>query len=131
MPRFREGRARLADILIIDDDESIRQLVAVHLEDAGYTVRHAADGVEGLDKAAQAVLDLIILDINMPVMDGTHVMKVLRADATMDKISVIALSAMSAPEMRDDMHGLGCEAYVSKPINFAVLLSNVDRLIAG
>ena len=119
----------MADILIIDDDEHIRQLVAVYLQDAGHTVRHAANGQQGLDMAAGAVPDLILLDINMPVMDGTQVMKALRAKMPTAKTPVIALSGISAPEMRDDMHGLGCSAYVSKPINFTVLLSTVGSLI--
>ena len=119
----------MADILIIDDDEPIRKLVAVYLQDAGHTVRHAANGQQGLDMAAGAVPDLILLDINMPVMDGTQVMIALRAEMATAKTPVIALSGMSAPEMRDDMHGLGCNAYVSKPINFTVLLSTVGSLI--
>jgi len=119
----------LADILIIDDDEPIRQLVAVSLQDAGHTVRHAENGQQGLDMAAGEVPGLIILDINMPVMDGTQVVKALRAQTATAKTPVIALSGMSAPEMRDDMHRLGCDAYVSKPIHFTVLLSHVARLI--
>lgn len=121
----------MADVLIIDDDEQIRKLVAVYLEDAGHVVRHAENGRKGLDMVEQAVPDLIILDINMPVMDGTHVMKALRVYPPTVKVPVIALSAVSVPEMRDDMHAMGCDAYVVKPIDISVLLAKVSSLLGG
>ncbi|MFC1673662.1 response regulator [Pseudomonadota bacterium] len=118
----------MADILIIDDDADIRQLVAIHLEGEGHTVRHAENGRGGIEEADKMRPDLIILDINMPVMDGTQVMKALRAADDTANVPVIALSAVAVPEMRDDMHALGCDAYVSKPIDFPVLLAHVTKL---
>ncbi|HEY9163407.1 MAG TPA: response regulator [Magnetovibrio sp.] len=118
----------MADILIIEDDAAIRALVGVHLEKAGHRVTEAENGQVGVDMAQADVPDLILLDINMPVMDGTRVMKALRsADATRT-VPVIALSAVSMPEMRDDMHQLGCNAYVSKPIQFDLLMGHIDKL---
>lgn len=118
----------MADILIIEDDAAIRALVGVHLEKAGHRVTEAENGQIGVDLAQANVPDLILLDINMPVMDGTRVMKALRgADATRT-VPVIALSAVSMPEMRDDMHLLGCDAYVSKPIQFDLLMGHIDNL---
>lgn len=118
----------MTDILIIDDDAAIRQLVAAHLESAGHRVRHAENGKIGIEEASKAHPDLIILDINMPVMDGTQVMKALRAADATANVPVIALSAVAVPEMRDDMHHLGCDAYVSKPIDFPILLAKIAAL---
>lgn len=122
---------RLANILIIDDDEQIRKLVALYLEDAGHVVRHAENGRTGLEMVEQGVPDLILLDINMPVMDGTQVMKALRVYPPTVNVPVIALSALSVPEMRDDMHEMGCNAYVVKPIEISILLDTVKCLIKG
>lgn len=121
----------MAEILIIDDDADIRQLVAIHLEGEGHSVRHAENGKDGIEEAGKAHPDLIILDINMPVMDGTQVMKALRAADTTANVPVIALSAVAVPEMRDDMHKLGCDAYVSKPIDFPILLAKIATLTDG
>ena len=121
----------MADVLIIDDDKQIRQLVDVYLQEAGHVVSHAENGVKGLDMVEQSVPDLIILDINMPVMDGTHVMKALRVYPPTVNVPVIALSAVSAPEMRDDMHALGCDAFVVKPIDISVLMDKVSSLIGS
>jgi len=121
----------LANILIIDDDKHIRKLAAAYLENAGHVVRHAENGRDGLDMVEQTVPDLIILDINMPVMDGTQVMKALRVYPPTTNVPVIALSAVAAPEMRDDMHKMGCDAYVVKPIDSSILMAKVDSLLGG
>lgn len=120
----------MADILIIEDDGAIRELVKVHLSGAGHDVREAADGQSGVAAALQSPPDLIVLDINMPVMDGTRVMKTLGENDQTRTVPVIALSAMNVPEMRDDMHGLGCAAYVTKPVNFDVFMAHVAELTA-
>jgi len=116
----------MANILIIEDDAAIRALVRVHLEKAAHTVQEAENGQLGIDMAQASVPDLIVLDINMPVMDGTRTMKALRGDAATRAVPVVALSAVTVPEMRDDMHQLGCNAYVSKPINFDILMEHID-----
>lgn len=119
----------MSNILIIDDDADIRNLVSVYIEGEGHSVSHAENGQDGIDTATQSPPDLIILDINMPVMDGTRVMQILRDAPETAKTPVIALSAVAVPEMRDDMHRLGCDAYVVKPIDFDVLMDKVKTLL--
>lgn len=121
----------MADILIVEDDDAIRTLVQIYLVKAGYSVREAENGQIGVDMAQADAPDLVILDVNMPVMDGTRVMKTLRAAPATQSVPVIALSAVTVPEMRDDMHLLGCEAYVSKPIDFDILMTHVSRLLGA
>ena len=118
----------MADILIIEDNEAILDLVKLHLDNAGHAVRAAANGQAGVEQARQNTPDLIILDINMPVMDGTAVMKALSTDERTQAVPVIALTAMSATALRDDMYALGCAAYVTKPINFDALMARVSEL---
>jgi len=119
----------MGNILIIDDDADIRALITTYLENDGHDVRQAENGQDGIDQANQELPGLIILDINMPVMDGTRVMQALRATPGTAKVPVIALSAMATSDMRDDMYQLGCDAYVVKPINFEVLLGQVKTLL--
>jgi len=121
----------MGHILIIDDDPDIRDLLSIHLEGEGHAISHAENGQDGIDQVRQTPPDLIILDINMPVMDGTRVLQTLRGAAESAKTPVIALSAVAVPEMRDDMHRLGCDAYVVKPIDFKVLIGKIDALLAG
>lgn len=119
----------MADILMIEDDTAIRMLVKTYLEQAGHTVREADNGKVGISMAQDEAPALVILDINMPVMDGTQTIKALQAEASTKDIPVIALSAVAVPEMRDDMHLLGCSSYVEKPINFDILMEHTNRLL--
>lgn len=118
----------MSDILLIEDDAAIRELVKVHLLKADHDIREAENGHAGVEMAQAQTPDVIILDINMPVMDGTQTMKLLKADATLKSVPVIALSAVSDSQMRDDMHALGCDAFVTKPVNFDALLEKVSHL---
>ena len=118
----------MANILIIEDDAATRALISVHLDKAGHHVMEAENGQIGVDMAQSKSPDLILLDINMPVMDGTRVMKALRNQDITRAIPVIALSAVGVPEMRDDMHQLGCNAYVTKPIPFDLLMDHIAKL---
>ncbi|MBL4613900.1 MAG: response regulator [Magnetovibrio sp.] len=119
----------MGKVLIIDDDPDIRELVSVFLEGAGHSVSQAEDGQDGINKASTTRPDLIILDVNMPVMDGIEVMKFLRTTPKTTDIPVIALSAVDVSQIRDDMHQLGCGAYVVKPIDFDILMGTVRNLI--
>lgn len=121
----------MSDILLIEDDEAIRELLKAHMLKAGHTVREAENGHIGLEMVHAQAPDLIILDINMPIMDGTRTMKALDDDPRTKAVPVIALSAVNVPEMRDDMHALGCDAFVTKPINFDTLCKKVAELTAG
>ncbi|MCW8916889.1 MAG: response regulator [Magnetovibrio sp.] len=120
----------MSNILIIDDDDDIRDMITIYLENASHTVTQASQGQDGVDLAKLSVPDLIILDINMPVMDGTRVIKELRDNQSTAKVPVIALSAMNDTHMRDDMYQMGCDAYIIKPIDFEVLQAKIASLIS-
>lgn len=119
----------MSTILIIDDDLDICALLSAYIKHGGHEVLVAKDGQEGLEQAEAANPDLIILDIQMPIMDGTVVLKSLRKMAQTAKTPVIALSAMGTSDLRDDMYSLGCNAYVSKPVNIEVLLNTIKTLL--
>ncbi len=80
-------------MLVVDDDASIRELVAEALEGEGYTVKTAGGGAQALDMVAQAVPDAIILDIWMPSLDGFDFMRTLRANDKTRDVPVVAISA--------------------------------------
>lgn len=119
----------MSTILIIDDDPDICALLSAYIRHGGHEALVAQDGREGLKQAEAANPDLIILDIQMPIMDGTVVLKSLRKMAQTAKTPVIALSAMSTSDLRDDMYSLGCNAYISKPVDIEVLLNTVKTLL--
>ena len=85
----------MSTVLIIDDDNDLRRLTAAYLKNASHTTIEATNGQDGITQAKTSPPDVIILDINMPVMDGTKVIEELRAFEATAKVPVIALTGMT------------------------------------
>ena len=120
----------MAHILVVDDDKDIRKLVEKILTKRGHKVSQAEDGESGLGFAIVRNPDLIILDLNLPRMDGFEVCRRLKADAATKKIPVIMLTAAHA-EWEDAQKGFkfGADEYVIKPFAADILIHNIERLL--
>lgn len=110
----------MATILVVDDDPSIRELLALHLTRAGYTVTLAEDGLEAGHMILNAVPDLLLCDVMMPHMDGITLVEALRRDPTLPRIPVVFLTSSEEVERR--CRNLGGE-FLTKPVR-------ADRLLA-
>ena len=102
-------------ILIVDDDPKMSAFVARQLRAQDYQTELAMDGQEGLDKSAAILPDLILLDINMPEMDGFQVLEQLKTNRDTSSIPVVMISARSRPRDREDALFLGAVDYITKP----------------
>lgn len=111
------------NILIVDDEEDIRDLMRLYLEKHGYEVLEAANGVAGLDRLAEHAVDLTIIDIMMPLMDGYKMIAELRKDYD---IPVIALSAKGLGHEKILGLDLGADDYVVKPFDPLEVLARVN-----
>src|SRR3954470_15398578 len=119
-----------ATLLVVDDEPEINKLVARIFEKRGYTVHTAGDGAEALALVASKKPDLIILDLNLPKIDGWEVCRRLKSDPATKQIPIVMLTAAHANV--DDAQiglGLGAVEYVAKPFVKAVMLHNVERLL--
>ena len=114
-------------VLVVDDNAHIVQVVAYFLESVGASIASAADGQKALDKLALGRFDLVLLDMQMPVLDGHDTIVRLRARG--DTTPVIALTAYSASEDRERYLAAGCNGYVTKPVGPADLFAEVGRVI--
>jgi two-component system chemotaxis response regulator CheY len=117
------------EILVVEDDESIRNLIVSQLQDAGFEVSTAADGLEGLEAIRDRRPDAVLLDINMPRMDGFTVLERLKSDPETSDLPVLMLSAQSSPEDIRRAVQLGANDYIGKPFESRQLLRRVDRMI--
>jgi DNA-binding response OmpR family regulator len=117
----------MAKILFVDDDSSVRVGLTMSLEDAGYTVVTANDGHEGLMKFREHRPDILISDVNMPVMDGFTLCRRLREDG--EQLPIILLTSRDSDI--DEALGLdlGADDYVSKPFQLRVLLARIAALL--
>jgi two-component system chemotaxis response regulator CheY len=118
-----------AKILIVDDDESLRELLRMHLAAAGYEVSTAPDAISAGYLVLKNPPDLIVSDIGMPFMDGFEFVAALKSDATLPKIPVIFLTSMEDGEGRGKE--LGAVGYLTKPVRADRLLELVARIVPG
>ena len=118
-------------ILIVDDEPMTRNLLRLMLERSGFTIFEAEDGLKALDVVAEEHLDLLILDVMMPNMDGITVCETLRADIETADLPIILLSARTNPEaVRLGMQA-GANRYLSKPISREELVRQVRDVLQG
>jgi CheY-like chemotaxis protein len=120
----------LQRVLVVDDDDVIRQLISVNLELEGFEVHTAVDGQDCLDRVKDVRPTVVTLDIMMPRMDGWEAAARLRADPDTSNIKVVLLSARAqeADLRRGDR--IGVDAYLTKPFDPDVLVETVRRLAA-
>lgn len=119
----------MACLLLVEDDEAIRSLVASTLTRAGHTVVTANDGIEALLRVRQAPPDLIIMDMGLPKLNGWQTTQRLRARRDSAQIPIIALTAYALDGDRQRALAVGCDAFEAKPIDFTSLLATVERLL--
>jgi two-component system chemotaxis response regulator CheY len=116
-------------ILIVDDSQSIRQLISFTLSTAGYQVDEANDGQQGLNKAQTDSYKLIFTDQNMPVMDGLTMIRSLRALPAYKSVPILMLTTESSDEMKEKGRAAGASGWLVKPFDPRKLLDVVKRVL--
>src|SRR5579871_374082 len=112
-------------ILVADDNPVSRELIREVLEMSGYEVVEAADGEEALRQARAALPDLMLLDIQMPRLDGYGVLRELRADHHLSNLRIVALTAFAMQGDRERALGAGFDGYITKPVDVVTLRQEV------
>ncbi len=115
-------------ILVVEDVEFNRDLVVQLLEDE-YEIITAADGAEGLRLAERERPDLILMDLSLPVVDGWEATRRIKAHAELKSIPIIALSAHAMTGDEEKARQSGCDDYLSKPLDEALLFEKIDKFL--
>lgn len=116
-------------ILLIEDNEQNRYLVTFLLERSGYTVTHAQTGPQGLELARSVAPALVLLDIQLPGMDGYAVARALKADPALRQIPLVAITSHAMAGDRDKALAAGIEGYIEKPIDVRGFVAEVARML--
>jgi two-component system cell cycle response regulator DivK len=124
-----KGESTLPKILVVEDDQDNREMVIKVLEHNGYRVIEAVDGQEAVKKAREEKPDLILLDIYLPKMDGYEVTRTLRGDQDLQYIPIIALTAHAMKGDREEALAIGCDGYITKPINVRELPKQIEYFL--
>jgi len=117
-------------ILLIEDNEQNRYLVTFLLEKHGYEVLPAPDGEQGIELAQRALPHLILLDIQLPVMDGYAVARALRDNPVLGSIPIVAVTSYAMAGDREKSIAAGCNGYIEKPINPETFVAEIERYLA-
>jgi len=116
-------------VLVVDDSESIRELVGMTLESNGYEVVKSADGIEALDRLKSTSVDLVITDLNMPNMDGISLTTKIRSDKSKMGLPILLLTTESQASKKDEARKAGATGWIVKPFAQEQLISVVKRVL--
>lgn len=115
-------------VLLIEDNAQNRYLTTFLLEQHGYCVVCAADGPSGIAEASRLSPDLILLDIQLPGMDGYQVARALRAQPELDRVPIIAVTSYAMVGDREKSLDSGCDGYIEKPIDPETFVSQIQAI---
>ena len=116
-------------ILIVDDSEDNRDVLARRLQRRGFDVTQAAGGKQGVDQASSDLPDLILMDMNMPELDGWEATRMIRQQGS--NVPIIAITAHAMAGDRERAIEAGCTQYHTKPVELDKLLETIESLLAG
>jgi CheY-like chemotaxis protein len=117
-------------ILIVEDEPRNLKLIRDLLEVSGYMVLEAIDGKQGVEIAKAKKPDLILMDIQLPVMEGFEATRILKADERTRDIPIMALTAYAMKGDEEKIKAAGCDGYVSKPIDTRGFLNKITEYLA-
>ena len=116
-------------ILVIEDNEQNLYLITFILEKAGFAVISARDGREGIEMACKEIPALILLDIQLPLMDGYEVARSLREQEGVKEVPIIAVTSYAMVGDREKALEAGCTGYIEKPINPATFMDEIKKYL--
>jgi CheY-like chemotaxis protein len=119
----------MTKILVVEDNETNRDMLSRRLARKGYEVLIAVDGAEGVAMAKAQAPDMILMDMSLPVLDGWEATRQIKAAEGTRTIPVIALTAHAMAGDREKALNAGCDEYETKPVEFQRLLSKIESLL--
>ena len=118
-------------IMVVDDSEDIRDVLKETLNMYGYNVVEATDGQEAVEIAKSELPDLILMDLCMPVLDGYAATRLIREAAETSDVPIVACSALDTLDHRAKAFAVGCNGYITKPIDFVYLSNLLCRFLVA
>jgi two-component system cell cycle response regulator DivK len=117
------------EILLIEDNEQNRYLTTFLLEAQGYSIVPAPDGALGIELAGRILPRLILLDIQLPTMDGYAVARALRSNPALNDVPIVAVTSYAMTGDREKTIAAGCNGYIEKPINPETFVAEIERYL--
>ena len=125
----RQGNKMSPTVLVVEDFDDTRFMLRVMLEVNGYHVIEASDGLQAVEVARSEKPDLILMDMNLPQLDGFAATRRIREQIELRKMPIVAVTAYGTSEYRSKAIAAGCDEFITKPINFAKLKEMLSHLL--
>lgn len=119
----------MANILIVDDSPSMRQMVAFTLQSNGHTIVEAVNGVDALAQAKKTVFDLVITDVNMPEMDGITLTREIRKGSASKTVPILLLTTEAAASKKAEGRAAGATGWLVKPFQPDSLIATIGKVL--
>ena len=119
----------MAKVLVVEDNEMNRDMLSRRLQRRGYEVVISVDGEDGILKARSDSPDIILMDMDLPVLDGWAATRMLKSSPETESIPVIALTAHAMAGDREKALDAGCDDYDTKPVEFHRLIAKIEKLL--
>ena len=119
----------LKKILTVDDSRTMREMLRHTLSGAGFEVVTAEDGADGIEKLRESQPDVVITDINMPVMDGFEFIENVRRSEEYNRVPILVLTTESAPEKKQRAQSAGATGWIVKPFNPDQLVATIQKVL--
>ena len=126
-----DSQADVATVLLVEDTEDNRQMMRRLLELSGYRVVEATNGKEAVEAASRVRPQIILMDLSLPLVDGLAATRRIRVLPGLDKVPIVAVSAHDTADFHSEALAAGCDAYVTKPIDYSELEEVVGRLLSS
>ena len=120
-----------ATVLLVEDTEDNRQMMHRLLEMSGFNVVEATNGKEAVEVAFKVHPQIILMDLSLPIIDGLAATRQIRNKPELNTVPIVAVSAHDTADFHSEALNAGCDAYVTKPINYTELEDLVHRLLAA
>jgi two-component system cell cycle response regulator DivK len=116
-------------VLLVEDTEDNRQMMRRLLEMSGYRVVEAINGKEAIEVASQLRPEVILMDLSLPLIDGLAATRRIRSFPELTKVPIVAVSAHDTADIHSEALAAGCDAYITKPIDYSELEEIIQRLL--
>lgn len=116
-------------VLVVDDSATIRHLISDSLDDAGFSISQAKDGVEGIEQIRHGGIDCVICDLNLPRKNGLELLSELKADPKFASIPFVMLSNEGSEELVGQAKAIGASAWIVKPCKPPMIINTIKRVL--
>ena len=116
-------------VLVVEDNENNMKLISLILEKHGYEPIQAFTGEGGVEKAAEEIPDIILMDIQLPDISGIEAVKRIRMMDSMQEIPIIAITSYAMSGDREKIMGVGCDGYFEKPIDPMTIIEDIEKIV--